>query len=124
METNHLSEPERQLYRRIDEILFFIWDPMGLSKRAVARHEYEAYLPQVFGRVMRDCDHEELVRYLSKMESEQMGLGRNPNMETRTSLVADLLLELKQELFLFSVHGEEAFEDIGGASELAIREGG
>ena len=95
-----ISESEKSLYRRIDEILYFIWDPKGVSRSVSARDEYEAYLSQVFGRIMRGCSRDEMIQYLTKMETEHMGLGRNPNLEVRTGVVADLLLELKDELFL------------------------
>ena len=95
-----ISESQKQFYQRIDEILLKVWDPKGIRKSPFARDEYEPYLHQIFGRLIRCCEREELITYLTKMETEEMGLGASPNMETRIGLVADLLLELKDELFL------------------------
>ena len=43
-----LSKPDLELYRRIDEILHFNWDPTGVADVPETRSEYYSYLPQVF----------------------------------------------------------------------------
>lgn len=35
-------------YKRIDEILFYKWDPIGISDSDWSRDEYQSYVPQVF----------------------------------------------------------------------------
>jgi len=41
-----LPPKQLELYKRIDEILFYRWDPIGVSDGAWARDEYQSYLPQ------------------------------------------------------------------------------
>ena len=35
---------EAKLYRHCDEILHYIWDPIGVAGRTGARDEYDSYL--------------------------------------------------------------------------------
>lgn len=44
-----LSPFERELYQRVDEVLHYVWDPIGVSDAPEARDEYFSYLPIVFG---------------------------------------------------------------------------
>jgi len=50
-----LSAKEKELYRRTDEILHYLWDPIGVSDIAQARDEYYSYLPRVFSRLIEDA---------------------------------------------------------------------
>jgi hypothetical protein len=36
-----------ELRRRVDEVLYYIWDPIGVSDQPYARGEYEGYVPKV-----------------------------------------------------------------------------
>lgn len=38
---------DRELSRRVDEVLYYIWDPIGVSEEPFARAEYESYVPKV-----------------------------------------------------------------------------
>jgi hypothetical protein len=35
------SDFELELYRRVDEILYYVWDPIGLAASPAARNEYK-----------------------------------------------------------------------------------
>jgi hypothetical protein len=37
-----------ELYRRTDEVLHYIWDPIGVAGVPEARDEYDSYLPHAF----------------------------------------------------------------------------
>ncbi len=43
-----LSDRENELYQRVDEVLHYLWDPIGVSDVPGARDEYHSYVPQVF----------------------------------------------------------------------------
>ncbi len=73
-----LPDDQMRLYRRIDEALYYIWDPIGVSTSAWARDEYQNYLPHVFTSVMQAMPRTELRDYLVRIESEHMGLGEAP----------------------------------------------
>ena len=63
-----LNNKEQELYRRTDEILHYIWDPIGVSDVPLARDEYYSYLPRVFSRLIEDCKYHEIAEYLVKVE--------------------------------------------------------
>ncbi len=46
-----LSLSELELYRRTDEVLHYLWDPIGVAGIPEARDEYHSYLPVVFSLV-------------------------------------------------------------------------
>ncbi len=53
-----LNPQDLALYRAVDEVLHYIWDPIGVSGSPEARDEYQGYLPHVFGLVREGRDDE------------------------------------------------------------------
>ena len=43
-----LPPDQMELYRRVDEVLHYLWDPIGVAGAPEARDEYYSYLPHVF----------------------------------------------------------------------------
>ncbi|MET3555842.1 hypothetical protein ABIC50_005787 [Burkholderia sp. 567] len=39
---------ELELCRRVDEVLYYVWAPIGVAHSPAARDEYQGYLPKVF----------------------------------------------------------------------------
>ncbi|MDO6766189.1 hypothetical protein [Agarivorans sp. 1_MG-2023] len=92
---NKLSTSEKGLYRRVDEILFYLWDPIGVCDIPMARDEYQSYLPQVFKLLLNDSKDHEISAYLIKVESGSMGMSANSKKAIE---VARLLIETKEAL--------------------------
>ena len=88
-----LSSREKELYRRTDEILHYLWDPIGVSDVPQARDEYHSYLPNVYARLIKNPKENEIVEYLTTVEAESMGL--TPNLEKALN-VAQVLIETKE----------------------------
>jgi hypothetical protein len=65
------------LYRRVDEVLHYIWDPIGVSTTPEARNEYESYLPKVFAMLKTSENGEEIKTYLRHIATDLMGAGNN-----------------------------------------------
>lgn len=84
-----------KLYRHTDEILHYIWDPIGVAGVAQARDEYHSYLPQVFKLVLANKSKEEIASHLTRIESEQMGLSSN---NAGALKVAEILLDTKEAI--------------------------
>ena len=97
-----------RLYRRIDEALHYIWDPIGVSTSAWARDEYQSYLPQVFSSVMQSSPRSELRDYLIRIEAEHMGLGKRLGMKKRVEAFVDFLFDLKEAIIDNKKDGEQA----------------
>lgn len=87
-----LSPLEMALYRAVDEVLHYVWDPIGISRAPEARDEYHAYLPDVYGLVRCGANAAEIANYLSGVV-DYMGL--DP-ARTRDQEVALLLLHWKK----------------------------
>lgn len=62
------------LYKRIDDILWFDWDPIGINDLA-PKDEYQAYVPEIFGLVKAKADRQEIANKLHKIETDNIGIG-------------------------------------------------
>ncbi len=88
-----LSPREMKLYRQTDEILHYIWDPIGVAGVAQARDEYHSYLPQVFQLVLKNETKEKIASYLVDIEESHMGLASNKEAALE---IAEVLLNTKE----------------------------
>lgn len=61
------------LYERIDHILWFDWDPLGINDMA-PRDEYQGYVPQIFNLKKAGADRYEIANRLLTFETENMGM--------------------------------------------------
>lgn len=62
------------LYKKIDDILWFDWDPIGVNEFA-PRDEYQGYVPEIFGLVKANADRQQIAERLLKIETGIMGMG-------------------------------------------------
>ncbi len=72
-----LNSKEAELYKRCDEVLHYIWDPIGIAGEPKTRDEYDGYLPQIFALVRENAYPESVVYHLRDLEETQMGLTAN-----------------------------------------------
>jgi len=92
---NKLTEQEKKLYRQVDEVLHYMWDPIGVRGIAQARDEYYSYLPQVFSRLVNNGTTEDIASYLVAAERDSMGL--TPDKGNAMN-IAETLLGLKEAI--------------------------
>ena len=90
------ASPELELCRRVDEVLYYAWDPIGVSRCPAARDEYQAYLPKVLALLHEDVGASSVAAYLDGIATARMGLEARPEHSMR---VAQLLLEWKTEIY-------------------------
>jgi hypothetical protein len=88
-----LSASDLELYRAVDEVLHYVWDPIGVSGCPQARDEYHGYLPQVFGMLRDGADESTIAAYLTSITTEQMGLPARPDHDCK---VAGVLIDWKE----------------------------
>ena len=88
-----MTPSDEELYRRTDEVLHYVWDPIGVAEAPTARDEYYSYLPQVFGLLKANANTEKIADYLYKISTEQMGLNGNREHDLR---IAEVLLDWKR----------------------------
>lgn len=87
-----LTPFEIELGQRVDEALFYVWDPIGVSDAPSARDEYSGYALRATGMLLQSADTQALADFLLEVESVAMGL--TPDT-ARALRVADLLLVWK-----------------------------
>lgn len=85
-----LSPKHQELYNAVDEVLHYIWDPIGVSGVPQARDEYYGYLPHVFSLLRNGASEESIAVYLSEVATDRMGLPANPQRDREVvSILAD-----------------------------------
>ncbi len=94
--SSRLSPRDQALYDRCDEILFYTWDPIGISDAPEARSEYTGYTPQVWRLVRDGAPADDVVRYLIKIATGWMGLGDN---EQRARAAVAAMLQARAEIW-------------------------
>lgn len=88
-----LTPPELALYRAVDEVLHYVWDPIGVAGAPEARNEYYGYLPSVYDLVKNDGEAAAIALYLTEVAVERMGLSQNLEHDLK---VARLLIRWKE----------------------------
>lgn len=68
---------KKELYLRVDEVLHYLWDPIGVSGIPSARDEYQSYVPQVFALLNENANNEKISGYLNEVVTKRMGLREN-----------------------------------------------
>lgn len=90
-----LTSKQSKLYKRIDEVLFYVWDPIGINDSPYARDEYHSYIPIIFTLAQKkDCTNE-IAEYLNSVQMVTMGLGSDVE---RCKRVADYIFEWSEYL--------------------------
>ena len=84
-----------ELEKRLDEVLFYVWDPIGVNPDPYARAEYRSYVISVLGYVENNKTAHEIADYLCKIESESMGLSPNKKVALNT---AEVLIKNKEAI--------------------------
>ena len=87
-----LSRGQKLLYKRIDEILFYVWDPIGVAPEPRTRDEYEMYLPQVFKLALENEDPKLIADYLHNITNTEIGL---PSKLKNCIETAEIILKSK-----------------------------
>ena len=84
----------KELENRIDETLFYVWDPIGVSDEPCARSEYNSYTMTILKYTLTE-DLKKITEVLNKIEFESMGLPPNKKHNKR---VAERLVEFKNAI--------------------------
>jgi hypothetical protein len=71
------SETNATLYRALDEVMHYIWDPVGVAGIPGARDEYQAHIPEVFRLVLDGQDECAIADHLGHIAVGRMGLQPN-----------------------------------------------
>lgn len=81
------------LYKKIDDILWFDWDPIGINDLA-PRDEYQSYVPGIFRLIKSKVDRTGIAERLYKLETETMGMNGN---KEHCLIIADKILTIERQ---------------------------
>lgn len=71
------------------------WDPIGIANVPEAADEYDSYVVEISGLLIRHQSRQQLTDHLWWIETEHMGLcGNRP----KTEAIADRLCDLRSEI--------------------------
>lgn len=84
-----------ELEKRVDEVLYYVWDPIGVNDQPYARAEYRSYVTSVLGYLKHNKSASEIADRLCKIESDRMGLSPNQSNAMET---AKILIEHKEAI--------------------------
>lgn len=73
LKSNLTAAGDFLLYKKIDDILWFDWDPIDVKDLA-PRDEYQSYVPEIFALKKSGADRKEIATRLLKLETENMGM--------------------------------------------------
>lgn len=90
-----LSVYEEDVFRYCNEVLHYVWDPIGVAGSPHARDEYDSYVPGVVSLLFADENATSIAKHLSQITTDSMGLGANRERDMKT---AELLIEWCQML--------------------------
>jgi hypothetical protein len=85
----------KQYHDAIRSVLLKDWDPIGVASAPEAQDEYDSYVPQIYGILIRREPTRKLFDFLWRAETDNMGLCGN---RARTEAVADRLARLPADL--------------------------
>ena len=81
---------KEQLKQRIDEVLYYIWDPIQISDAPATRDEYSTYANQVWRNILEGKSKEEVSAFLTNVTITRMDLEARKEHDDK---VAELLFE-------------------------------
>lgn len=90
-----LNESQKlELFKRIDEVLYYLWDPIGVSEEPCARSEYSSYVSSILNFVINE-DFDGITNILSVIITQEMGLINNVE---KNITIANRLIEDKKAI--------------------------
>lgn len=79
-----------ELRLRISEVLFYVWDPIGVNDLPQARDEYDSYADAVWRMAIEKKSKNEISAYLLNVTTAMMEVEPRPDHDDN---VAELIIE-------------------------------
>ncbi|WP_133646389.1 hypothetical protein [Paraburkholderia flava] len=92
---SEFTDADLALYQRVDEVLHYLWDPIGIAGIPEARDEYHGYLPKVFALLKEGADAVTIAAYLETVAVARMGFDGN---DAHARKIADVLLVWRDKI--------------------------
>ncbi|NLD14055.1 MAG: hypothetical protein GX665_03040 [Gammaproteobacteria bacterium] len=91
------NESKDEILFRISEILYYLWDPIGISTANSPRDEYDGYVMEVFNVMYHGATHEELSNHLKHLVIDVIIGECTDKQEQKNRQTAKLLAEIFSE---------------------------
>ena len=91
-----LPPEQRELYRRVDEVLHYLWDPIGVARVPQARDEYHTYLPQVFSLLQSRAPASDIVDFLVSTQLQTMDISQVDGARKHAEKITKILEEWRK----------------------------
>jgi hypothetical protein len=89
-------EDIKAIQRRVDEILYYLWDPIGVKDEPAARSEYSSYAASISSLLISENDQESIAKQLTMFERDNMGMV--PANEKHAMEIAEILIKAKNAI--------------------------
>jgi hypothetical protein len=94
-----LNPVENEIYKRVDEVLYYLWDPIGVSPDPEARDEYYSYIPEIFSLLMdsedRPGDKKKILDKLLTIQQIRIGIN-NEDSQKKVEKIVEILFRHKK----------------------------
>ncbi|HVF73069.1 MAG TPA: hypothetical protein VM940_15815 [Chthoniobacterales bacterium] len=91
-----LPPEQRELYRRVDEVLHYLWDPIHIAREPQARDEYHTYLPRVFSLLQSGAPSRDIVEFLVGTQLETMDISQVDGARKHAEKITEILEEWRE----------------------------
>jgi len=71
--TDEKITKDLKLFERVDEVLFYMWDPLGMSYEPACRDEYSSYVEKICQMLIDGRSEQDLAQHLDWLCTNQMG---------------------------------------------------
>ena len=89
-----------EMEKRVSEILFYVWDPIGVNRMTSCRDEYESYVPVIAAYLLHDFAESALDTLMMFIMEDYMGtrLTSQPRRKYQHIETMRMLMEWRNEL--------------------------
>jgi hypothetical protein len=84
-----MNKKDKELFTRIDEILHYLWDPIGISNEPAARDEYASYAPQILSMLKANMGLKDISKKLNGFAHIEAGVDAD---RMNNDTVAEILI--------------------------------
>lgn len=86
-----MTKKDKILYKKIDDLLWTSWDPIGVNDTNATRNEYQSYTRYIFKLKTEGADKIKISNHLYQLETVSIGLSGD---KTRCDKIALEILAL------------------------------
>ena len=87
---------KKEFLRRVNEVVHYLWDPIGVREVPEARNEYDSYSGIIFRKLVERTEKEKIKEYMISIQSETMGMEVGPAEENQIDRTIETLVQWRE----------------------------